>query len=89
MLQRLLVLSDGKALRGAACSAWRRPRGLWEPQATALQGQSVQSIAIAAPFRWPKIAASMAAFTLILVIGSLRVGGYIAYAGGQSAPSGV
>src|SRR5271157_1035012 len=26
--------------RGAACSAWRRPRRLWEPQATPLQRQS-------------------------------------------------
>src|ERR1700730_17507807 len=32
-----------KTWRGAACSAWRRPRRLWEPQATPLQGQSGQS----------------------------------------------
>ena len=29
--------SRRKAWRGAACSAWRRPRRLWEPQATPLQ----------------------------------------------------
>ena len=27
-----------KAWRGAACSAWRRPRRLWEPQAAPLSG---------------------------------------------------
>jgi glucan phosphoethanolaminetransferase (alkaline phosphatase superfamily) len=40
-------------------------------------------IAILAPFKWPKIAPSLAAFTLVLAIGLLCVGGYIAYAGGK------
>jgi glucan phosphoethanolaminetransferase (alkaline phosphatase superfamily) len=40
-------------------------------------------IAIAAPFRWPRIAPSLAIFTLILAIGLLCIGGYVAYAGGK------
>lgn len=44
---------------------------------------AVGLVAIVAPFRWPKIASSLTAFTLILAIGSLCVGGYIAYAGGK------
>jgi len=35
--------SDEKTWGGAACSAWRRPRRLWEPQATPLEGRSGQS----------------------------------------------
>jgi hypothetical protein len=44
---------------------------------------AVGLIAIVAPIKWPKIAPSLAAFTLILAIGLLFVGGYIAYAGGK------
>lgn len=44
---------------------------------------AVGLIAIVAPFRWPRIASPMAAFTLILSIGLLCIGGYIAYAGGK------
>jgi hypothetical protein len=41
-------------------------------------------IAIVAPTRWPKIAPSLAAFTLILAIGLLCIGG-VDY-GGQALP---
>jgi len=44
---------------------------------------AVGLIAIVAPIKWPKIASSLAAFTLILSIGLLCIGGYIAYAGGK------
>src|SRR5260370_806186 len=44
---------------------------------------AVGLIAIVAPFRWPKIAAPMAVFTLILAMGLLCIGGYIGYAGGK------
>jgi hypothetical protein len=44
---------------------------------------AVGLIAIVAPFRWPRIASPMAAFTLTLSIGLLCIGGYIAYAGGK------
>jgi glucan phosphoethanolaminetransferase (alkaline phosphatase superfamily) len=44
---------------------------------------AVGLIAIVAPFRWPRIASPMAAFTLILSIGLLCIGSYIAYAGGK------
>jgi glucan phosphoethanolaminetransferase (alkaline phosphatase superfamily) len=44
---------------------------------------AVGLIAIVAPFRWPKIAPSLAAFALILAMGLLCAGGYIAYAGGK------
>jgi len=44
---------------------------------------AVGLIAVLAPFRWPKIESFLTAFTLILAIGLLCVGGYIAYAGGK------
>jgi glucan phosphoethanolaminetransferase (alkaline phosphatase superfamily) len=44
---------------------------------------AVGLVAIVAPFRWPRIAPSLATFTLILAIGLLCIGGYIAYAGGK------
>jgi glucan phosphoethanolaminetransferase (alkaline phosphatase superfamily) len=44
---------------------------------------AVGLIAIAAPFRWPRIAPSLATFALILAMGLLCIGGYIAYAGGK------
>jgi glucan phosphoethanolaminetransferase (alkaline phosphatase superfamily) len=40
-------------------------------------------LAIFIPFRWPRMATPFAGLTLILAIGLLGVGSYIAYAGGK------
>lgn len=44
---------------------------------------AVGLVAIVASFRWPKIAVSLTAFTLILAMALLSIGRYIAYAGGK------
>jgi hypothetical protein len=44
---------------------------------------AVGLIAIFAPIKRPKIAPSLAAFTLVFAMGLLFIGGYIAYAGGK------
>jgi glucan phosphoethanolaminetransferase (alkaline phosphatase superfamily) len=77
--QRVHAMSDNEGQAWLEAHKHRAEKLIYIYYATA----AIALIAIVAPFKWPKTAPPMVACTLILAVGLLGVGGYIAYAGGK------
>ena len=77
--QRVHAMSDNDGQAWLDVHMHRAEKFIYIYYATAAVGL----IAVVATLKWPKIAPSMTVFTLVLALGLLCIGGYIAYAGGK------